>query len=185
MGGPDMAPQPPQRSEHPGEAATLLDTPTGSQLAAPLAPASPAHSMLGEVSEGAVTSAPSEVLAGGFAEGAQRLFQALLLGSVGRPVPAPQRVLGTVPDLPRPLPELTRRRRVERSRGWRPRSARRARGAAAADAGERLLERRLHRALVAVGDDHAPELGQRLLLRRGEVERLDVDQRLIDRDRQE
>src|SRR5207244_12263479 len=28
-------------------------------------------------------------LAGGFAEGAQRLFQAVLLGSVGRPVPAP------------------------------------------------------------------------------------------------
>src|SRR2546430_5847580 len=32
-----------------------------------------------------------------------------------------QRVLGTVPDLPRPLPELTRRRRVERRRGRRPR----------------------------------------------------------------
>src|SRR2546427_1995253 len=111
-------------------------------LTAIRAPAPPAHSMLGEVSEGAVTSAPSEVLAGGFAEGAQRLFQALLLGSVGRPVPAPQRVLGTVPDLPRPLPELTRRRRVERRRARRPRSARRARGVAAEDAGERLLERR-------------------------------------------
>src|SRR5206468_12854217 len=108
-------------------------------LTAIRAPAPPAHSMLGEVSEGAV-GAPSEVLAGGFAEGAQRLFQALLLGSVGRPVPAPQRVLGTVPDLPRPLPELTRRRRVERRRGRRPRSARRARGVAAEDAGERLLE---------------------------------------------
>src|SRR5439155_7980584 len=91
---------------------------------------------------GGAVGAPSEVLAGGFAEGAQRLFQALLLGSVGRPVPAPQRVLGTVPDLPRPLPELTRRRRVERRRGRRPRSARRARGVAAEDAGERLLERR-------------------------------------------
>jgi len=30
MGGPDMAPQPPQRSEPPGEAVALLDTPTGS-----------------------------------------------------------------------------------------------------------------------------------------------------------
>src|SRR5712691_6586537 len=29
MGGPDMAPQPPQRSEHPGEAVALLDTPPG------------------------------------------------------------------------------------------------------------------------------------------------------------
>src|SRR5712691_7943508 len=28
MGGPDMAPQSPQRSEHPGEAVALLDTPT-------------------------------------------------------------------------------------------------------------------------------------------------------------
>src|SRR2546430_9623725 len=83
-----------------------------------------------------------------------------------------QRVLGTVPDLPRPLPELTRRRRVERRRGRRPRSARRARGVAAEDAGERLLERRLHPDLVAVGDDHAPELRQRPLLRRAEVERL-------------
>src|SRR5712691_4745429 len=31
MGGPDMAPQTPQRSEHPGEAVALLDTPRGSQ----------------------------------------------------------------------------------------------------------------------------------------------------------
>src|SRR5206468_7016820 len=114
--------------------------------------------VLGELGGGAKPPPPTEVLAGGFAEGAQRLFQALLLGSVGRPVPAPQRVLGTVPDLPRPLPELTRRRRVERRRGRRPRSARRARGVTADDAGERLLERRLHRDLVAVGDDHAPEL---------------------------
>src|SRR2546425_554706 len=30
MGGPDMAPHPPQRSEPPGEAVALLDTPTGS-----------------------------------------------------------------------------------------------------------------------------------------------------------
>jgi len=29
MGGPDMAPQTPQRSEHPGEAVALLDTPRG------------------------------------------------------------------------------------------------------------------------------------------------------------
>src|SRR5438034_6489342 len=101
--------------------------------------------MGGGVGGGSDPPPPAEVLAGGFAEGAQRLFQALLLGSVGRPVPAPQRVLGTVPDLPRPLPELTRRRRVERRRGRRPRSARRARGVAAEDAGERLLERRLHR----------------------------------------
>src|SRR2546428_10740382 len=78
------------------------------RLTAIRAPAPPAHSMLGEASEGAVTSAPSEVLAGGFAEGARRLFQALLLGSGGRPLPAPQRVLGTVPDPPRPRPELTR-----------------------------------------------------------------------------
>src|SRR5713226_8521017 len=33
MGGPDMAPQTPQRSEPPGEAVALLDTPTGSSLA--------------------------------------------------------------------------------------------------------------------------------------------------------
>src|SRR5712692_9627171 len=31
MGGPDMAPQTRQRSEHPGEAVALLDTPTGSR----------------------------------------------------------------------------------------------------------------------------------------------------------
>ena len=30
MGGPDMAPHTPQRSEHPGEAGVLLDTSTGS-----------------------------------------------------------------------------------------------------------------------------------------------------------
>src|SRR5205809_7403451 len=33
IGGPDMAPQTPQRSEPPGEAVALLDTPTGSSLA--------------------------------------------------------------------------------------------------------------------------------------------------------
>src|SRR2546429_5601926 len=33
IGGPDMAPQPPQGSEPPGEAVALLDTPTGSSLA--------------------------------------------------------------------------------------------------------------------------------------------------------
>src|SRR2546422_854933 len=33
LGGPDMAPQTPQRSEHPGEAVALLDTPTDSWLA--------------------------------------------------------------------------------------------------------------------------------------------------------
>src|SRR5207244_5803605 len=32
LGGPDLAPQTPQRSEHPGEAVALLDTPTGSWL---------------------------------------------------------------------------------------------------------------------------------------------------------
>ena len=31
MGGPDMAPHTPQRSEPPGEAVALLDTPTGSE----------------------------------------------------------------------------------------------------------------------------------------------------------
>jgi hypothetical protein len=30
MGGPDMAPHTPKRSEHPGEAVALFDTPAGS-----------------------------------------------------------------------------------------------------------------------------------------------------------
>src|SRR2546428_8636252 len=46
MGGPDMAPQPPQRSEHPGEAVALLDgearARTAVTPAAPIAPAEPA-----------------------------------------------------------------------------------------------------------------------------------------------
>src|SRR5207244_8909684 len=42
LGGPDMAPQTPQRSEHPGEAVALLDTPTGSYSeGAPTAPPRP------------------------------------------------------------------------------------------------------------------------------------------------
>jgi hypothetical protein len=32
MGGPDMAPQTPQRSERPGETVALVDTPTRSQV---------------------------------------------------------------------------------------------------------------------------------------------------------
>src|SRR5216684_5508111 len=59
MGGPDMAPQPPQRSEHPGEAVALLDTPTGSSLVTVRARALPARPLLGEASEGAV-EAPSD-----------------------------------------------------------------------------------------------------------------------------
>src|SRR2546425_11305352 len=46
MGGPDMAPQTPQRSEHPGEAVALLDgearARTAVTPAAPIAPAEPA-----------------------------------------------------------------------------------------------------------------------------------------------
>src|SRR3989449_10166618 len=46
MGGPDMAPQPAQRSEHPGEAVALLDgearARTAVTPAAPIAPAEPA-----------------------------------------------------------------------------------------------------------------------------------------------
>src|SRR5712691_6416963 len=59
MGGPDMAPQTPQRSEHPGEAVALLDTPTGSSLVTVRARALPAQPLVGEASEGAV-EAPSD-----------------------------------------------------------------------------------------------------------------------------
>src|SRR4029450_12083194 len=96
-------------------------------------------------------------------EGAERLFQALLLGPVGRPVTTPQRVLGACPDLQSPLTELARargaaaRRAPSRLRGRG--GGRRRCCAPAEDPRERLLERRLHRDLVAVGDDHAAELG--------------------------
>src|SRR3989449_3339024 len=46
MGGPDMAPQPAQRSEHPGEAVALLDGEARARTAVtpapPIAPAEPA-----------------------------------------------------------------------------------------------------------------------------------------------
>src|SRR5207247_6700154 len=38
----------------------------------------------------------------------ERLFQPLLLGPVGRPVPSPEGVLGSAPALPRPLGDLAR-----------------------------------------------------------------------------
>src|SRR5712692_5366601 len=59
MGGPDMAPQTPQRSEHPGEAVALLDTPTGSSLVTVRARALPAQPLVGEASEGP-DEAPSD-----------------------------------------------------------------------------------------------------------------------------
>jgi len=74
------------------------------------------------------------------------------------------------------------RRRAPRRAG---RRGGRRRRAAAEDARQRLLERRLHGDLVAVRDDDAPELGERALLGGREVERLDVDQRLLDREREQ
>ena len=48
-----------------------------------------------------------------------------------------------------------------------------------------MLERGLHGDLIAVRDDHAAQLGQRPLFRGGEIQRLHVDQRLIDGDREQ
>src|SRR5207237_9369627 len=72
----------------------------------------------------------------GLREGAERLLQPLLLGSVARPVPSPQRVLAAVPDLQCPLREGPRLRRVERRRRRR-RPARTSRREAAGAPGER------------------------------------------------
>src|SRR2546430_17488618 len=51
MGGPDMAPQTPRRSERPGEAVALLDTPRGSWLAAEGTAAGAAEARVEHVAE--------------------------------------------------------------------------------------------------------------------------------------
>jgi len=122
-------------------------------------------------------------------EAAEAPLEALLLLAVGRPVAAPQGLLALLPRLPRalaeqPQPGVGGRRRRRPRRGQR-----RARRLVPAhprteDAPERLLERGLHRDLIAVGHDHAPELGERALLGGGQIQGLDVDQRLIDGDRE-